>query len=154
MEGANHPSQALIDRHLTILVKGAVRYAAWEKCTSQQQELQDEEVIKGLRIDPASGALMQDVAPDKTTDLSSELLWDFALRRRASAADISGLIRFEPMNDWHEDLKSHLLETPPSRFPQGLLEPAAQRRQSPLALRAGALCGGHTGKARRNAEGV
>ena len=114
--GPNHPSQALIDRHLTILVKGAVRYPSWDKCTSQHQELLDEPEIKGLRIDPVSGALMQDVVPDKLTDLSSELLWDFALRRRACAGDISGLIGFEAMNTWHEDLKAHLLETPPPGF--------------------------------------
>ena len=105
MEGHNHPSQALIDRLLTILVKGAVRYPAWDKCTSQQQELMDEPEIKGLRLDAATGTLLQDVAPDKLTDLSTELLWDFAVRRRACAGDVSGLITFESMNDWHEELK-------------------------------------------------
>ena len=35
MEGHNHPSQSLIDRLLTILVKGAVRYPSWDKCTSR-----------------------------------------------------------------------------------------------------------------------
>ena len=116
LEGHNHPSQALIDRLLTILLKGAVRYTAWEKCTSQSQELMDEPEIKGLRLDPVTGTLMQDVAPDKHTDLASELLWDFAVRRRACAGDISALIAFESMNEWHEDLKAHLLEKPPPGY--------------------------------------
>ena len=126
LEGNNHPSQALIDRLLTILLKGAVRFPAWEKCTSQNQELMDEPEIKGLRLCPITGTLMQDVAADKPTDLTSELLWDFAVRRRACAGDISALMTFESMNEWHEDLKAHLLEKPPPPgFPQGFLEPAA-----------------------------
>ena len=116
LEGHNHPSQALIDRMLTILLKGAVRYAAWDKCTSQSQELKDEPEIKGLRLDPATGTLLQDVAPDKCTDLATELLWDFAVRRRACAGDVSALITFEAMNGWHEDLKEHLLAAPPPGF--------------------------------------
>ena len=99
VEGANHPSQALTDRVLTILMKGAVRYPPWEKCTSQEQELVDEPEIKGLRLDATSGALMQDVAPDKSTDLTTELMWDFAVRRCACAGGISGLIGFEAKND-------------------------------------------------------
>ena len=62
------------------------------------------------------GALMQDIAPEKQTDSTTQLLWDFALRRRACAGDISGLIGFEAMNDWHEDLKDHLLSTPPPGY--------------------------------------
>ena len=114
--GPNHPSQALIDRMLTSLMKGAVRYPAWEKCTSEEQELVDEPDIKGLRLDPVSGALMQDVAPDMKTDLTTELMWDFAVRRRTCAGDIAGLIGFEAMSDWHEDMKAHWLGRPPAGY--------------------------------------
>ena len=69
-----------------MLTKGHAKYIAWEKCTSKEQELFEEPEVKGLRITP-DGLLLQDIAPDPSTDLSGEFLWDYALRRRACAGD-------------------------------------------------------------------
>jgi len=40
-------------------------------------------------------------------------LWDYALRRRACAGDIAGLVPFEVQDSWHETLKQYFLMTPP-----------------------------------------
>ena len=97
-----------LDVHLcAMLTKGFVRYLPWEKCISKAQELQEEPEVKGLRL-TEGGLLYQDVGKDPTTDLSGELLWDYALRRRAVAGDISGLITFETMDLWHETLKENI----------------------------------------------
>ena len=95
-----------------MLANGHVKYISWDKCTSKEQEMLEEPEIKGLRITP-DGLLLQDVAKDMQTDLSGEFLWDFALRRRACAGDISGLISYEAQNEWQEYLKSIYLEAPP-----------------------------------------
>ena len=112
LSGQNLPSQTLIDKMSTMLTKGHVKYVPWERCTSKEQELLEEPEVKGLRITP-EGLLLQDVARDMTTDLSGEFLWDFALRRRACAGDVSGLISFEAQNEWQEVLKSTYLKQPP-----------------------------------------
>ena len=116
LTGHSNPSTTLTDRMVTILVKGSVRYVAWEKCTSMDQELLDEPEVKGLRLDPSTGVLTQDLQSDAVTDLSTELLWDYALRRRACSGDISGLQKFETSNLWHDNLKSYLLRTAPPGY--------------------------------------
>ena len=112
LSGPSVPSFALIDRFATIMAKGAVRYVPWEKCTSREQELIEQPEVKGLRLNE-KGMLVQDIAPDPNTSLSGELLWEYALRRRAIAGEIAGLIQFDTTNLWHDILKSALLSTPP-----------------------------------------
>ena len=108
----NMPSHGLCDKFATILAKDVVRYIPWEKCVSRDQETMEEPEEKGLRL-TKDGFLMQDVMPDSRTDLGGEFLWDYAMRRRALAADIGGLMRFETGDLWSETLKQHLLKTPP-----------------------------------------
>ena len=111
----NMPSTALIDRMVTILVRGFVRWVAWEHCTSQEQEMMSEVETKGLRITP-EGLLLQDVAPETCTTLAGEFLWDYAFRRKAVACDIAGLCSFQTMDAWTETLKLYLLKSPPTGY--------------------------------------
>ena len=115
MEGPNLPGHGLIDRFHTIHEKGVVRYVKWELSISRAQEVSEEPEIRGLRIGN-NGSLIQDTEPDPRTDVSGELLWDFAMRRRALAAHISGLIRFATKNGWSETLKKYLMMTPPDGY--------------------------------------
>ena len=112
LTGQNLPSQALVDKFSTMLTKGHVKYVAWDKCTSKEQELLEEPDVKGLRITP-DGLLLQDVAKDFKTEISGEFLWDFALRRRACAGDVSGLLCYEAQNEWQEILKTTFLKQAP-----------------------------------------
>ena len=115
VSGASMPSKGLCDKAATILGKEVVRYMAWEKCTSRDQEVMDEPEIPGLRL-TADGTFKQDVNPDGRTDLSGEFLWDYALRRRSVAMDIGGLLNFETGDQWTETLKEHVLKTPPPGY--------------------------------------
>ena len=112
VKGVNLPSTALTDKCVTILNKGVVKYVPWEKCTSKDQELLEQPEVRGLRITP-EGLLLQDVTPDPNTNISGEFLWDYAVRRRALAADVAGLCEFATMDLWHEALKGYFLMTPP-----------------------------------------
>ena len=115
IEGPNLSAHSLVDRFHTIHEKGLVRYVRWEVCISRAQEVQDEPEIRGLRV-AKDGTLVQDSEPDPCTDISGELLWDAAMRRRALAAHVSGLIRFLTKNKWTEVLKRHLLMSPPEGY--------------------------------------
>ena len=115
VSGPSIPSFALIDRFATILAKGAVRYVPWEKCTSREQELLEQPEVKGLRLSD-KGMLVQDIAPDPSAPLSGELLWEFALRRRAIAGEIVGVLAFSTANLWHDTLRSAILAPPPPGY--------------------------------------
>ena len=91
---------------------GVVKYVPWEKMTSRQQEILEEPEVRGLRIGP-EGLLLQDVAPDPTTKLSGEFLWDFGMKRRAVASEVSGLCSLASMDSWTEEMKTALLREPP-----------------------------------------
>ena len=97
IKGPTMPANGLVDRFATMLVKDVVRYVPWEKCITRDQEVMEEPEVKGLRLSK-DGFLMQDVMPDTKTELSGEFLWDYALRRRALAGDIAGLISYEAMD--------------------------------------------------------
>ena len=111
IKGANNPSSELSDKMVTMLTRGFVKCVPWEKCTSREQDMMNEPEVKGLRITEA-GLVLQDVAPEVSTDVSGELLFDYAHRRRALAAEIAGLCSFKTMNSWHETLKTYLLKKP------------------------------------------
>ena len=111
LSGDNMPSSVLIDRWATMLAKGVVKYCKWEHCTTRAAELMEEPELKMLRVIDNS-LLMQDVQPDKTTEISGEILWDLALRRRSAAAEIAGVCTFDSMDAWSEVLKGHLMAKP------------------------------------------
>ena len=101
LKGPSMASTTLTDRCATILKSGKVKYVPWHKCTSADEETLEQPEVRGLRI-TEEGLLLQDVAPDPSTDISGEFLWDYAVRRRAVAADIAGLCAFRTMDLWHK----------------------------------------------------
>ena len=113
LEHHNMPSNLLIDKANTILVKGVVKCMMWVHCTSRAAENSHEPELKGLRL-TEDGGLAQDVGKELQTNTSGEMLWDYAIRRRSLACDISGLMLFESGNSWHEIMKESLLKTPPA----------------------------------------
>ena len=111
----NHPSKHLIDLMHNILAKGIVKYVPWELCTSHDQQLVAEPKVIGLQVG-VDGRLFQETEKDLRTEFSGEMLWDFALRRRACAADVAGLATFEAINLWTETMKDHLLRAAPPGY--------------------------------------
>ena len=109
----NLPSNSLIDKANTILLKGVVKYMTWAHCTSRAAENKHEPELKGLRL-TEDGGLTQDVGKELTTCISGEMLWDYAIRRRSLACDIGSLMVFESGDSWHEQMKEALLKVPPA----------------------------------------
>ena len=68
---------------------------------------------RGLKLTPHGTLALTETADGPNADLRGEMLWDLALRRRALAADVAGLMSFECSLRWHETLKVELLRTPP-----------------------------------------
>ena len=115
LKGQSMPSDVLIDKYVTMLVKGHVVFVPWDKLTSKDLEVEQETEIKGLRLH-SEGVLVQDLTPDFKTSLAGEFLWDYAMRRRALATDIAGLCGYSVMERWTEILKNSLLKDPPSGY--------------------------------------
>ena len=112
---ASEPSHALIDKCATIVQKGVVRYIPWEKCTSRDEEILDESEEPGLKLN-AEGVFVQTPAKGPDADVSGELRWDLALRRRCLAMDVAGLCSFEAGVLWHEAMKAAYLASPPPGY--------------------------------------
>ena len=148
LEHHNMPGNALINKANTILVTGVVRWIAWIICISRASEHREEPEIKGLRV-TADGLLTQDVVKDLVTSVCGELLWDYALRRRGLAMDISGLMTFEAHNDWHDMLKD-FPENPACRLQAHQLVTDQGGRPSSVGLRRREMRGWHQGHARAN----
>ena len=112
MQGELDPSTPLIDRLSTSLATGAVKYVLWSRCTTSKAELLEVAEVQQLTIGP-NGTLIKAAEPEgPECDISTDLLLDSALRRRALAADISGLIAYSSMQAWHEILREALLAPP------------------------------------------
>ena len=113
--GPNMPATSLVDRYVTVLARGHVKWFAWEQLISREQEMCSETEQKGLRV-TADGLLLQDVNPDPTTTLAGEFMWEYALRRRSIACDLSGLCKYGVMDRWTETLKTYLLKEAPTGY--------------------------------------
>ena len=60
---------------------------------------------------------MSDAVPDgPDADLRGDILWDLALRRRAIAGDLAGLLSFDAATTCHEVLNTELLRSPPPGY--------------------------------------
>ena len=115
LRGPNHPSHKVTDRFSAILSTGLVVYVTWEQCTSRDEEVLQEPSVKALQI-TSDGLALQPMEKEATVQVDDQFSWDYALRRRALAADIAGLMVFEAMNLWHEALKAALLQSPPPGY--------------------------------------
>ena len=116
LQGELDPSTRLIDRLATILQSGCVKYVGWSRCTSARQELLEQPEVQQLTLG-AGGVLVKAAEGEgPECDVSTDLLIDSALRRRALAGEVSGLITYDAMQSWHELLKESLLTAPPPSY--------------------------------------
>ena len=106
--GPSEPSHALVDLFNSILVSGAVRYVAWERCASRAAEAQLEPEGPGLKLN-ADGVFVRADVRHAIAELDGELRWDYALRRRNLAMDLAGLCKYEAAGLWTEVMKKSYL---------------------------------------------
>lgn len=111
----SEPSNALIDKCSTFLQNGFVKHIPWEKRTSRDQEVVEEYEVPGLKLNE-DGIFVQVPSCGPDANLSSELLWDLAMRRCDVAMDISGLCTYEAASLWTEALKAAYLAPPPPGY--------------------------------------
>ena len=105
LQGELDPSTRLIDRLATILQTGFVKYVAWARCTSARQELLEQPEVQQLTLGPNGTLIKAAEGEGPECDVSTDLLIDSALRRRALAGEVAGLIDYNAMQAWHEVLK-------------------------------------------------
>ncbi len=72
----------------------------------------------GLRLVEREGAAFFDQVPvhEGSADISGELRWDLAMRRRGLAMDVAGLMTYDTHSQWHEAMKRAYLSSPPPGY--------------------------------------
>ena len=146
--GRSDPADKLIDKFAEMLQRNVVRYVAWEVCGSRDDEIRhhDPEGVETLKV--KQGALtFEPRRVDAIAGITTDLLLTYALRRRALAADIAGLIKFETMDLWNEKMLAAFLQEPlPGRARVSLaqLKAADERVFQMIATKCGADLGLNT----------
>ena len=111
MQGDIEPSRALIQEAFEILQREAVTHIAWERCSSRRAEVRGprSKVDPGLQL-TSDGIFKQAEKVGPTADVSGELRWEDAMRRRGLAMDIAGLMDYEVHTQWLNKLRAAISE--------------------------------------------
>ena len=106
------PSHRLIDAAYALLDTNAVIYLHPEVCTTRRQELDNAKKVPGFTRD-AKGYLRESEEKDHgNASIGGLTRLRQALHRRAVALHIAGVIAFESLEAWHDDLLAQLQEPP------------------------------------------
>ena len=108
-EEVAHSSYALV---FTMLEKDVVTYLHPEKFVTRRSESLHKKPAKQLSLDQDS-LTVKEKPLDMVCNTRTELELVQALRRRALAFDLVGVVSYEIMNAYHAELLSHLQEDPP-----------------------------------------
>ena len=109
----NAPSHALVNFFNAFLQTGIITYPKWEKATSRKQEIQQEVVVPGMTL-TAEGVFEPVPAKLPDANLSTELRWDGAMRRRGIGQAVPKLCSFKTHALWVEVLReAYLSEVEP-----------------------------------------
>ena len=115
--GPNEPSGRLIDEAFAMLQKNMVAHIAWERCTSRQQVCANKDFLRDPGLVLTESGVFQHVQADgPTADLSGDTRWENAMRCRAAAMDIAGLLELEAHNLWTEMLRGKINKDPPRGY--------------------------------------
>ena len=115
---ATEPSDQLVDRFVQMAEDNAVTCVKPEPCTSRSQEILQVKQAKNFAIGSDGNLKVGHTTPDFTCSTSGELRLRSALRRKALALDLSGILTFKAAELWHTHLFTCLQrETPPGYKP-------------------------------------
>ena len=103
------------DLVFTLLDKDTLTYLHPEKFVTRRFELAQKKPMKQLALDNES-LTVKERPMDHTCATRTELELVQALRRRALAFDLVGLVPYEVMNSYHAELLSHLQEEAPPGY--------------------------------------
>ena len=133
-EKSNDPHQMNLEN-----LTGRTRHLHPEKFITRRTELLQKKPLKQLSLYNDS-LTVKEKPSDHVCSTRTELELVQALRRRALAFDLIGLISYETMNNYHADLPSHLQEDAPPGYCNtttnslGTLGPRPLRLLFPFAL--------------------
>ena len=113
--GELNPSNAIVDKFVTMLDSGELRFLPWEEVTRRDKEVKGVKKDDSWKIDPVTKNFKQcSEASEDPADLSSELRLKGMLQRRGVAMEIAGLLTFE-IHDEMIDVIFRELDRQPSR---------------------------------------
>ena len=117
IKGHMEPSDALVDIFCGIYDANRLRFVAWDKYTSREDELErDAKKDQAFTIDSAGNLKVEAKQADVTADTSSEMLLQYALQRRGLAMDQANLLEYEVHQTWVDKLLKHRLQSSPEGY--------------------------------------
>ena len=114
--GPLEPSDSLVDAACQVYEDNRLRFIPWEQCTCKAQEMAGTRRDSSLAIDPSGNLKLRTALSAEQAELSSDILVQFALRRRGLALDQAQLLDFKLHDRWITKLFEHRLRPVPSGY--------------------------------------
>ncbi|CAE7414212.1 unnamed protein product, partial [Symbiodinium sp. KB8] len=115
IKGSSEPSERLVDVCVAIYERNQLQYVPWSRCSSREQEAQNEsrKEVK-LALDGSGKVKVDSASKEVVADTSTEVLVMQALQRRALAMEQANIVPYTLLDLWHQRLmKARLTDPPP-----------------------------------------
>ncbi|CAE7623604.1 bath-40 [Symbiodinium necroappetens] len=115
IKGSSEPSERLVDVCVAIYERNQLQYVPWSRCSSREQEAQNEsrKEVK-LALDSSGKVKVDSASKEVVADTSTEVLVMQALQRRALAMEQANIVSYTLLDLWHQRLmKARLTDPPP-----------------------------------------
>ena len=115
IKGSSEPSERLVDVCVAIYERNQLQYVPWSRCSSREQEAQNEsrKEVK-LALDGSGKVKVDSASKEVVADTSTEVLVMQALQRRALAMEQANIVSYTLLDLWHQRLmKARLTDPPP-----------------------------------------
>ena len=116
LTGELEPAYALVDDVAQQYEDNTLRYIPIDRCCKREQELGGTKKIVALKADNQGLLRLTQVHDSASADVATDLKVRYALQRRALAYDQAGLLGFEIMDQWHDNMFRHLMRPPPEGY--------------------------------------
>lgn len=118
----SEPSNKLVDLIFQMVSDQQLTWLPWQKLASRADELQLSKKDMQLVFDSHGSLKMTKKEVEAQSELKGEIQIRAALRRRALAFDLTGIIKFQKHEEWHEKLFECLSKSPPNGYRSTTLE--------------------------------
>ena len=119
IKGSSEPSERLVDVCVAIYERNQLQYVPWSRCSSREQEAQNEsrKEVK-LALDGSGKVKVDSASKEVVADTSTEVLVMQALQRRALAMEQANIVSYTLLDLWHQRLMKARLTDPPPGYPR------------------------------------
>ena len=94
IRGELEPSDALVDKFVSMQEAGVLRYISWEYLTQRHLDIRGKKKVPGIDLDNDMRLRVAEVAKEETVDNTTDLKLVEALQRRGAALEIANLMSF------------------------------------------------------------